>query len=75
LWGLPVIESEGMTEGVAVVADWRLAVLWDRMRVSISVSNQHSDFFIRNLVAILAEMRAAFGVLRPAAFVETDLTA
>jgi hypothetical protein len=45
------------------------------MRVSISVSNQHSDFFIRNLVAILAEMRAAFGVLRPAAFVETDLTA
>jgi HK97 family phage major capsid protein len=75
LWGLPVIESEGMTEGVAVVADWRLAVLWDRMRVMISVSNSHSDFFIRNLVAILAEMRAAFGVLRPAAFVETDLTA
>jgi HK97 family phage major capsid protein len=74
LWGLPVIESEGMTEGVAVVADWRLAVLWDRMRVMISVSNSHSDFFIRNLVAILAEMRAAFGVLRPAAFVETDLT-
>jgi HK97 family phage major capsid protein len=69
-----VIESEGMTEGVAVVADWRLAVLWDRMRVMISVSNSHSDFFIRNLVAILAEMRAAFGVLRPAAFVETDLT-
>jgi HK97 family phage major capsid protein len=75
LWGLPVVESEGMTEGFAIVADWRLAVLWDRMRVSISVSNQHSDFFIRNLVAILAEMRAAFGVLRPAAFVETDLTA
>jgi HK97 family phage major capsid protein len=75
LWGLPVVESEGMTEGYALVADWRLAVLWDRMRVSISVSNQHSDFFIRNLVAILAEMRAAFGVLRPAAFVETDLTA
>jgi hypothetical protein len=64
-----------MTEGVAVVADWRLAVLWDRMRVSISVSNQHSDFFIRNLIAILAEMRAAFGVLRPAAFIEVDLTA
>jgi HK97 family phage major capsid protein len=75
LWGLPVVESEGMTEGVAVVADWRLAVLWDRMRVSISVSNQHSDFFIRNLIAILAEMRAAFGVLRPAAFIEVDLTA
>jgi hypothetical protein len=42
---------------------------------NILVSDSHSDFFIRNLVAILAEMRAAFGVLRPAAFVEIDLTA
>jgi HK97 family phage major capsid protein len=75
LWGLPVVESEGMTEGTTVVADWRLAVLWDRMQTAISMSNSHSDFFVRNLVAILAEMRAAFGVIRPAAFVETDLTA
>ncbi len=75
LWGLPVVESEAMPEGTAVVADWRLAVLWDRMQTAISVSNSHSDFFIRNLVAILAEMRAAFGVLRPQAFVICDLTA
>lgn len=75
LWGLPVVECEGMTEGVSVVADWRLAVLWDRMQTMISMSNSHADFFIRNLVAILAELRAAFGVIRPAAFVEIDLTA
>jgi len=75
LWGLPVIESEGMTEGTAVVADWKLAVLWDRMETAISMSNSHSDFFVRNLVAILAEMRAAFGLLRPKAFVLADLTA
>src|SRR6185503_19490404 len=31
LWGLPVVESEGMTEGTCVVADWKLAILWDRM--------------------------------------------
>jgi HK97 family phage major capsid protein len=75
LWGLPVIESEGMTQGVAMVADWRLAVLWDRQQAQILTSDSHSDFFIRNLIAILAEMRAGFGVLRPAAFVEIDLTA
>jgi HK97 family phage major capsid protein len=75
LWGLPVVESEGMTEGTAVVADWKLAVLWQRMQTMISMSNSHSDFFVRNLVAILAEMRAAFGVIRPAAFVLADLTA
>jgi HK97 family phage major capsid protein len=75
LWGLPVVECEGMTEGNAVVADWRLCVLWERMQTMISMSNSHSDFFIRNLIAILAEMRAALGWLRPKAFVICDLTA
>lgn len=75
LWGLPVVESEGMTAGTCVVADWRLAVLWDRMQTAISMSNSHSDYFVKNLVAILAEMRAAFGILRPQAFVICDLTA
>jgi HK97 family phage major capsid protein len=74
LWGLPVVESEGMTEGVAVVADWRRAVLLDREQAQIFVSDSHSDFFTRNLVAILAELRAAFFIIRPAAFVEIDLT-
>jgi HK97 family phage major capsid protein len=75
LWGLPVVESEAITAGYAYVADWRLAVLWDREQANILISDSHSDFFIRNLIAILAEMRAAFGVLRPAAFVQADLTA
>lgn len=75
LWGLPVVESEANTAGFALVADWRLAMLWDREQDQILVSDSHSDFFVRNLLAILAEMRAAFGVIRPAAFVEIDLTA
>jgi HK97 family phage major capsid protein len=75
LWGLPVIESEGMPAGTGMVADFRLAVLWVRENANILTSDSHSDFFIRNLIAILAEMRAAFGVLRPAAFVEIDTQA
>lgn len=75
LWGLPVAECEACTAGAAVVADFRLAVLWMREQAQIMVSDSHSDFFTRNLIAILAEMRAAFGLLRPAAFVEIDLTA
>jgi len=75
LWGLPVVESEGMTEGFAIVADWRRGVLLDRQQAEILVSDSHSDFFVRNLVAILAELRAAFFLVRPAAFVEVDLTA
>lgn len=74
LWGLPVVESEAIDVGVGLVADWRMAALWDREQANILVSDSHSDFFIRNLIAILAELRAAFGVIRPAAFIEIDLT-
>lgn len=68
LWGLQVVVSEAMTENTALVGDFRQAVLWEREGVSLMVSDQHSDFFTRNLLAILAEMRAAFGVLDPQAF-------
>lgn len=70
LWGLPVVETEACPEGTGLVGDFRMAVLWDREQASISVSDSHENFFIKNLVAILAEARAAFGVLRPAAFVK-----
>jgi HK97 family phage major capsid protein len=75
LWGLPVIESEAMPVGTAVVGDFRKAVLWDREQVNVSITDSHADFFIRNLIAVLAEERVAFGVIRPSAFVEIDLTA
>ena len=68
LWGLRVVVSEGVTENTALVGDFRQAVLWEREGINVMVSDQHADFFIRNLLAILAEMRAAFGVLDPQAF-------
>lgn len=63
LWGLQVVVSEAIAENTALVGDFRQAVLWEREGVSLMVSDQHADFFTRNLLAILAEMRAAFGVL------------
>lgn len=75
LWGVPVTQSFFVAEGTAWLGNWRKAVLWDREQANISVSDSHSDFFIRNMIAILAELRAAFGVIRPSAFVEVDLDA
>jgi HK97 family phage major capsid protein len=75
LWGVPVVQSFFQPQGTGLLANWRKAVLWDREQATISVSDSHSDFFIRNMVAILAEMRAAFGVIRPSAFCEVDLDA
>ena len=68
LWGLKVVISDSIAENTALVGDFRYAVLWEREGVNVMVSDQHADFFTRNLLAILAEMRAAFGLLDPQAF-------
>jgi len=73
VWRVPVVESEAIDEGTGLMGDFRKAVLWNREQASIQVSDSHSDFFIRNMVAILAEMRAAFGVIRPTAFCEIEM--
>ena len=73
LWGLPVVESEAVPQGTAYVGNFRKCVLWEREQASIQVSDSHADFFIRNMVAILAEMRAAFGILQPTSVVEIAL--
>lgn len=74
LWGLPVIESEAVAVGTAWCANWNWGVIYDREQASVQATDSHSDFFVRNLVAILAEMRAAFAVLRPAAFVKVTVS-
>lgn len=75
LWSLPIVESETIAAGNAVVGDFSKAVLWDREDTTVTFSDSHADFFIRNLVAVLAEERVAFGVTRPAAFVKTTVAA
>lgn len=75
LWGKPILETEGVPAGTALVGDFSKAVLWDREETTVSITDSHADFFIRNLVAILAEERVAFGVTRPSAFVSTDVAA
>lgn len=70
LWGLRVVVTPAMAENTALVGDFRMAMRWAREGVSVSVSDSHSDFFIRNLLAILAERRDAFGVLDIQAFCE-----
>jgi HK97 family phage major capsid protein len=70
LWGLKVVVTEAMTENTGLVGDFRFAMRWAREGVSISVSDSHDNFFVRNLLAILGERRDAFGVLDVQAFCE-----
>jgi len=73
LWGVPVVQSFHCAGNVAWLANWRKAVLWDRQQSTITATDSHEDWFVRNMIAILGEMRAAFGLIRPSAFVETQL--
>ena len=75
LWGLPVVEEERQAAGTAWVGDFREGLLFDREQTNVYMTDSHSDFFIRNILVILAELRAAFGVRRPKAFVEIDMAA
>jgi len=75
IWGVPVVESESQAAGTGLLGDFAKGVLWDREQTTVTMTDSHADFFIRNLVAILAEERLAFGVTRPTAFCQLDLTA
>ena len=73
LWRLPMVMTPAITEGFALVGSFGIgATLYDRMEGSIRVAEQHSDFFIRNAVAVLAEQRLALAVKRPESFVEVE---
>lgn len=76
LWGLPVVESDGMTYRQFLVGAFAMAAtLFDREDATVMVSTEDRDNFVRNLVTILAEERIALAVSRPRAFVHGTMPA
>ena len=75
IWGVPVVESESQAAGTGLLGDFSKGVIWDREQTTVTMTDSHADFFVRNLIAVLAEERLAFGVTRPTAFCQLDLTA
>lgn len=69
IWGKRVVESYGMDKGDFLAGSSLAATIYDREEVTVRVAEQHADFFIKNMVAILCEERLAFTVERPAAIV------
>jgi HK97 family phage major capsid protein len=70
LWGKPVAQSAAMPEGTGLAAAWLFATLWLREGTQVYAMDQHSDWAVKNLILVLAEMRAAFGVQLTSAFCE-----
>jgi HK97 family phage major capsid protein len=68
VFGIPVIESEAMTENTGFVGDFAMGCsLFDREQAAVRVGTI-DDQFTRNMQTILAELRAAFVVFRPNMF-------
>jgi HK97 family phage major capsid protein len=75
LFGLPVIQSIGMTaDTVAVGAFGQAYMIHNREAVSIEMSESDADNFTKNLITVRAERRLALATERPAAVRAGDLT-
>ena len=75
VWRQPVVESPAMAEGTWLTGAFGIgAQLYDRALASVRVAEQHSDFFVRNAVAILVEERLAMSVKRPESMVVGSFT-
>jgi HK97 family phage major capsid protein len=73
LWNVPVYAHEYQPEGTLTVgALGQSLTLWTRQEAQLMASDSHADFFIKNAVAMLAEMRAALTVSRPTAIARGD---
>ena len=71
VWRMPVVDTPAIAVGTCLTGAFGTgAQLYDREQASIRISEQHSDFFVRNAIVVLAEQRLALAVKRPEAFVK-----
>lgn len=73
-WGIPAVRTRSVASGTGYVADWQMgATIFDRQQTTIKVGDQHSDYFTRNLLVILAEKRVGVAWHRPNLFVKATV--
>lgn len=70
IWGMLPVVHPSVPEGNPVVLDVGVCEGYVREGVTVSVSDSHSDYFTKNKVMWLAQMRAAFLITRPSGVCE-----
>lgn len=69
IWGLPVRQTTEMTENTALVGAFSTqAEVMRREGITVTLSTEHSTYFVDRKVAILGEERILLAIYRPTAF-------
>lgn len=75
LWGLPVVQSVGVTADTFAVGAFNVAgTIHNREGVVVAMSDSDDDNFTKNLITLRAERRLALTIEVPAAIRGGDLT-
>lgn len=75
LFGLPVIQTIGMTADTVAVGAFGIACcVYNREGVTVELSDSDGDNFTKNLITVRAERRLALAIERPSAISAGDLT-
>lgn len=70
-WGMRAVAVPSLPEGTAYVGNFETAVqLFTRGTAEVLLTDSHADYFLRNILLILAEIRALATVPDPAAAAE-----
>jgi HK97 family phage major capsid protein len=70
-WGMRAIAVPGIAAGTAYVGDFQAGVqIFDRGSTTVYLTDSHADYFVKNIVLLLAEIRALIAVTEAAAIAE-----
>jgi HK97 family phage major capsid protein len=75
-FSLRVVATTAVNPGTFLVGSSSpaAAAIFERSGLTVEISTEHSDYFVKNMVAVRAEERLALVVFRPGAFVTGNLT-
>jgi len=68
--GCLVLPNFDLPRGMSIMGIWREFAVWMHEGITIGMSDSHADYYVKNLVAILAEFSAAAGAMETVAFCE-----
>jgi HK97 family phage major capsid protein len=76
IFGLDVVSTTSIPQGTFLVGSGSpvAAEIRDRQEMQVEISTEHSDYFVRNLIAVRAEKRLALVTKRPNSFVTGSLS-